>query len=71
MRALVEALHGDVAEPHRLIEHFINEGLRLLDTGNSIAPDVVGLLPRAAPTATVGPEVAGEGAEALAEVAVG
>ena len=45
LRALIEAIYDDVVEPYRLIEHLINEGLRLLDTGDSIPPDVVGLLP--------------------------
>ena len=44
LRALVESLYGDATEPYRLVEHLINEGLKLLETGDSVPPDVVGLL---------------------------
>jgi hypothetical protein len=45
LRALIDAMYADVSEPYRLIEHLINEGLTLLDTGDSEPPDVIGLLP--------------------------
>ncbi|WP_063980205.1 hypothetical protein [Bradyrhizobium sp.] len=44
LRALVESLYGAVAEPYRLIEYLINEGLRLLDSGD-VPPNVVKLIP--------------------------
>jgi hypothetical protein len=47
MRALVEAIYGEVSEPYRLIEHLINEGLRLLQATDATPPDVVGLLIKA------------------------
>jgi hypothetical protein len=44
LRALIESIYGETAEPYRLIEHLINEGLRRLTPGESVPPDVVGLL---------------------------
>jgi len=44
LRALVESFYGVVAEPYRLIEYLINEGLRLLDSGD-LPPNVVKLIP--------------------------
>jgi hypothetical protein len=44
LRALVESFYGAVAEPYRLIEYLINEGLRLLDSGD-VPPNVVKLIP--------------------------
>jgi hypothetical protein len=44
LRALVESFYGSVAEPYRLIEYLINEGLRLLDSGD-VPPNVVKLIP--------------------------
>jgi hypothetical protein len=44
LKALIEALYGAVAEPYRLIEYLINEGLRLLD-GGDVPPNVVKLIP--------------------------
>jgi hypothetical protein len=41
---LVEALFPTASEPYRLIEHLMNEGLRILDEGNSTPPDVVDIL---------------------------
>lgn len=51
LRALVEAIYGVIAEPYRLIEYLINEGLRLLDTGD-IPPNVLKLIPPQEKTAT-------------------
>jgi hypothetical protein len=44
LRALVETFYGAVAEPYRLIEYLINEGLRLLDSGD-VPPNVIKLIP--------------------------
>ena len=44
LRALVESFYGAIAEPYRLVEYLINEGLRLLDTGD-VPPNVVKLIP--------------------------
>lgn len=44
LRAVVEALFPDEGQPYRLIEHLMNEGLRLLDKGNGLPPDVAGVL---------------------------
>ena len=44
LRALIESFYGAVAEPYRLIEYLINEGLRLLDSGD-VPPNVVKLIP--------------------------
>jgi len=47
LKALIESLFGVVAEPYRLMEYLINEGLRLLD-GGDVPPNVVKLIPVAA-----------------------
>lgn len=44
LRALIESLYGAIAEPYRLIEYLINEGLRILDSGD-VPPNVVKLIP--------------------------
>lgn len=44
LRALIESFYGAVAEPYRLVEYLINEGLRLLDSGD-VPPNVVKLIP--------------------------
>lgn len=44
LKALIESFYGTVAEPYRLIEYLINEGLRLLDSGD-VPPNVVKLIP--------------------------
>jgi hypothetical protein len=44
LRALIESFYGAVAEPYRLIEYLMNEGLRLLDSGD-VPPNVVKLIP--------------------------
>ena len=44
LRAVIEALCPDESHPYRLVEHLMNEGLRLLDTGNALPPDVAGML---------------------------
>ena len=43
LRAVIEALFPDEGQPYRLVEHLMNEGLRLLDTGNDLPPDVAGM----------------------------
>ncbi|MGB3335862.1 MAG: hypothetical protein WBA73_01655 [Devosia sp.] len=40
LRLVVESIYEDVDEPYRLVEHLINAGLTLLDTGGDIPPDV-------------------------------
>lgn len=59
LRALIETLYGGVAEPYRLIEYLINEGLRLLDSGD-IPPNIVKLIPL--PTKTKRIEETADGA---------
>lgn len=49
MRALIESLYGAVAEPYRQIEYLINEGLRLLDSGD-VPPNVLKYIPAPAQT---------------------
>jgi len=44
LRSLVEALFPAAPEPYRLIEHLMNEGLKILDTGSGPPPDVVDIL---------------------------
>ena len=44
LRAVVEALFPDETQPYRLIEHLMNEGLRLFDKGDALPPDVAGVL---------------------------
>ena len=55
LRALVEAIYDTVAEPYRLTEYLINEGLRLLDSGD-VPPNVLKLIPARAkpPKASAG-----------------
>ena len=48
LKAVIEALFPDETTPYRRIEHLINEGLRLLDKGDTIPPDVAGLVLNAA-----------------------
>lgn len=48
LRAVIEALYPEEAFPYRLIEHLINEGLRLMDKGDGLPPDVAGLVLAAA-----------------------
>lgn len=50
LKAVIEALHPEETNPYRLIEHLINEGLRLLDKGDGLSPDVAGLVLEAAKT---------------------
>jgi hypothetical protein len=50
LKAIVEALYPDVTNPYRLIEYLINEGLRLLDKGDGLPPDVAGVILAAAET---------------------
>lgn len=44
IRAMIEVLFPDEPNPYRLVEHLINEGLRLLDKGDGLPPDVPGLV---------------------------
>ena len=44
LRAVIEALFPEEGQPYRLVEHLMNEGLRLLDKGNGLPPDVAGML---------------------------
>ena len=44
LKAVVEALYPDEISPYRLVEHLMNEGLRLLDKGDGLPPDVAGIL---------------------------
>lgn len=53
LKALIESFYGAVAEPYRLIEFLINEGLRLLDDGE-VPPNVVKLIPAPARSALSG-----------------
>ncbi len=48
LKAVIEALYPDELYPYRLIEFLINEGLRLLDAGETLPPDVAGLVRAAA-----------------------
>lgn len=48
LKAVLEALYPDEPFPYRLAEHLINEGLRLLDKGDGLPPDVAGLVLTAA-----------------------
>jgi hypothetical protein len=50
LKAVIEALFPEEPTPYRRIEHLINEGLRLLDKGNTIPPDVASLMLTAAKT---------------------
>ena len=44
LKAVVEALYPDETLPYRLVEHLMNEGLRLFDKGDALPPDVAGVL---------------------------
>lgn len=44
LKSVIEALYPDEIHHYRLVEHLINEGLQLLDEGNNLPPDVVGVL---------------------------
>jgi hypothetical protein len=44
LKLVVEALYPSCSEPYRLVEHLMNEGLKLLDAGEGLPPDVVGIL---------------------------
>lgn len=44
LKALVESLYGELSEPYRLVEHLMNEGLGMLDTGDGIPPDVARMI---------------------------
>lgn len=48
LKAVIEALYPEETNPYRLVEHLINEGLRLLDKGDDLPPDVAGLILTAA-----------------------
>lgn len=50
LKAVIESLYPDEAQPYRQIEHLINEGLRLFDKGDGLPPDVAGLVLAAAKT---------------------
>ena len=47
LRAVVEAMFPDEGQPYRLVEHLMNEGLRLFDSSNALPPDVAGVLLKA------------------------
>lgn len=44
LRAVVEALYPDASEPYRLVEHLINEGLKMLAGRDGLQSDVAGVL---------------------------
>lgn len=44
LRLIVEAVYENVGEPYRLIEHLMDQGLRRLDAGAGIPPDVFATL---------------------------
>jgi len=44
LKAVVEALFPDEVQPYRLVEHLMNEGLKLFDKGDKLPPDVPGVL---------------------------
>lgn len=48
LKAVIEALYPTTSEPYRLIEHFINEGLKQLNGHDGLPPDVTGILFRPA-----------------------
>jgi hypothetical protein len=48
LKAIIEALYPDETNPYRLIEYLVNEGLKLLDKGDGLPPDVAGLMLAAA-----------------------
>jgi hypothetical protein len=43
LRAVIEAIYPDATEPYRVIEHFMNEGLRIVAETDG-PPDVLALL---------------------------
>jgi hypothetical protein len=50
LKAIVETLYPDETNAYRLIEYLIDEGLRLLDKGDGLPPDVAGVILAAAKT---------------------
>jgi len=44
LKAVVEALYPEEKLPYRLVEHLMNEGLRLCDKGDALPPDVAGMV---------------------------
>lgn len=44
LKAVVTALYPDERQPYRLVEHLMNEGLKLFDKGDNLPPDVAGVL---------------------------
>lgn len=44
IKAVIETLYPEEPNPYRLVEHLINEGLRLMDKGDGLPPDVPGLV---------------------------
>lgn len=44
LRSLIEALHPESAEPYRLVEYFMNEGVKLLEGKRSARLDVYDIL---------------------------
>ena len=44
LKAVMEALYPDESLPYRLVEHLMNEGLKLFDTGDGLPPDVAAVL---------------------------
>ena len=44
LKAIVEALFPEERQSYRLVEHLMNEGLRLLDRDDGLSPDVAGML---------------------------
>ena len=44
LKAVIEALFAGEGQPYRLVEHLMNAGLRLLDKGNALPPDVAAVL---------------------------
>ncbi|MFW2449224.1 MAG: hypothetical protein ACN4E6_18040 [Qipengyuania pacifica] len=44
LKSVVEALYPEESLPYRLVEHLMNEGLQIFDTGDGLPPDVAGVL---------------------------
>ncbi|WP_299555732.1 hypothetical protein [uncultured Tateyamaria sp.] len=44
MKAIIQALYPGEAQPYRLIEHLMNEGLGRLKSEEGLPPDVAGIL---------------------------
>ena len=44
MKAIIQALYPEEAQPYRLIEHLMNEGLDQLRSQEGLPPDVAGIL---------------------------